>query len=66
MANRFYVICSFNGKNIDSCFKQRICLLSGMLNNNNSTTAEWLRIGNENHCWVVELLEGHSRQNVIK
>lgn len=35
--------------NIYFCFKQRICLLSGMLNNNNSTTTEQLRIGNENH-----------------
>lgn len=51
--------------NICSCFKQRICLLSGMLNNNNSTTADQLGRGNENHRWA-RALEGHSRQNVIK
>lgn len=35
--------------NIYSCFKKHICLLSGMLNNNNSATTQQLRIGNENH-----------------
>lgn len=52
--------------NVYSCFKMSICLFSGILNNNNITTTEKLKIGNENHHCVLEYLEGHSRQNVIK